>query len=41
MGYFWGRGRGSNHVAEQLFSMFSLIIPFDFDLIFGFLTLGH
>ena len=46
MGFFWGRVRveknflGSNHVVERLlFSMFSSILTFDFDLILGsFLT---
>ena len=39
MGYLWGRGRiqknvfGSTHVVEQLlFSMFSSILTFDFEL---------
>ena len=48
MGYFWSWGRvsktflGFTHVFEQLsFSMFSSIVTFDFNLIFGsFLTFG-
>ena len=41
MGYFWGQGRvqnrlGSTHEVERLlFSMFSSILTYDLDLIWG------
>ena len=42
MGYFWGQGRipktvfGSTYVVEELlYPMFSSILTFDFDLIWG------
>ena len=48
MGYFWGLGRvkklfwGHPHVVEHFsFSMFPLVLTFDFDLILGsFLLFG-